>query len=73
MARWAEVVTTKACRELRLLEAALRKSVGLVEAREALRECGMTPGEVWAFELVVRRTIREERSPARRAGLGRSA
>lgn len=63
----------KAFRELRLLEAALRKSVGLVDARSALRECGMTPDEVWAFELGVRRRIREERSPARRVSRGRSA
>lgn len=51
---------------LRQLEACLRKGRGVLDTRWQLKQTGMTADEVWAFELPIRRRIREERSPARR-------
>lgn len=55
-------------RLLRQLEGRLRngnRGDSLRDIRRQLTQTGMTPDDVWAFELGIRRRIREER--ARRA------
>jgi hypothetical protein len=47
---------------LRQLEAALRKGHGVRDTRWQLRQAGMTADDVWAYELPIRRRIRQERA-----------
>ncbi|WP_399559629.1 hypothetical protein OIA45_48685 (plasmid) [Streptomyces chartreusis] len=47
---------------LRRLEAAVRKGHGVRDTRWQLRQAGLTEDDVWAYELPIRRRIRQERA-----------
>ena len=47
---------------LRQLEGRIRRGIALTDTRRQLRDTGMTADDLWAFELPIRRRIREERA-----------
>ena len=63
MSHPSPTVSTAARKQLlRQLEGRLRKSIAITDTRRQLVQTGMTADEVWAFELPIRRRIREERA-----------
>jgi hypothetical protein len=56
------VATAARKKLLRQLEGRIRRGIALTDTRWQLKDTGMTADELWAFELPIRRRIREERA-----------